>query len=329
MPIPSIPNPISLSDIQNEIGGTNPISLSEYYGMVSGVPSTGPISIGNFSGKTYYVVETITSNTVWTPKLNLARYIHIFVVGAGGSGGHGWPARNVGFFGNTDGVAGGAGGGGGGTAYSKIAASSAAASAIVIGVGGTGVHCTSEDSSVDGNSGTSTTFVGSGLNMTGAGGLGGQASKATSGHGDSTSGSGGAGGVATGGNTGNFSGGAGGGYSVSGSNPQHSGAGGGAPRFSSSDPVSAADSSTETVTQGMKVSEYSSWPSILTSYIIQRSQTPVLSSTNTNFNASSGTITAGGTASPVYAAGSGGSGAESSDYTGNGGNGIVFIVYEI
>lgn len=41
--------PISLDDIQTEFGGTNPISISEYYGE-GGVPSSGTISIGDFYG---------------------------------------------------------------------------------------------------------------------------------------------------------------------------------------------------------------------------------------------------------------------------------------
>ena len=41
--------PISLNDIQNEFGGTNPIALSEYYG-VDTVPSSGAISLSDFYG---------------------------------------------------------------------------------------------------------------------------------------------------------------------------------------------------------------------------------------------------------------------------------------
>lgn len=41
---------ISLANIQTEFGGSNPISLSEYYGVASGVPSSGAISLSNFYG---------------------------------------------------------------------------------------------------------------------------------------------------------------------------------------------------------------------------------------------------------------------------------------
>lgn len=60
---------ISLSDIQNEFGGNNPISLSEYYRGGSyvtdnntGVPTSGGISIGNFYGTVRQFSHTITSN---------------------------------------------------------------------------------------------------------------------------------------------------------------------------------------------------------------------------------------------------------------------------
>jgi hypothetical protein len=60
MPLPTS-GPLSLNDIQTEFGGTNPISLSEYYagganvpagtsGTNGAVPSSGTISINNFYG---------------------------------------------------------------------------------------------------------------------------------------------------------------------------------------------------------------------------------------------------------------------------------------
>jgi hypothetical protein len=61
--------PLTLADIQTEFGGSNPISLSEYYaggayvpagtsGTYGAVPSSGAISIQNFYG---------TSNVAFTP----------------------------------------------------------------------------------------------------------------------------------------------------------------------------------------------------------------------------------------------------------------------
>jgi hypothetical protein len=56
---------ISLSQIQSEFGGSNPISLSEYYSggsqvgsWVTGVPSSGAISLGDFYGTSQYIDPT-------------------------------------------------------------------------------------------------------------------------------------------------------------------------------------------------------------------------------------------------------------------------------
>ena len=57
----ALPNsgPLSLSSIQGEFGGSNPISLSEYYrggplvaaiANTSPIPSSGTISVSNFYG---------------------------------------------------------------------------------------------------------------------------------------------------------------------------------------------------------------------------------------------------------------------------------------
>jgi hypothetical protein len=43
--------PISLLDIQNEFGGSNPIGIDEYYGITTGIPISGTISIADFYGK--------------------------------------------------------------------------------------------------------------------------------------------------------------------------------------------------------------------------------------------------------------------------------------
>ena len=63
--------PLSLSDIQTEFGGVNPIGLGEYYaggglvppgttGTYGAVPSSGAISIQNFYGTSAAVTETQT-----------------------------------------------------------------------------------------------------------------------------------------------------------------------------------------------------------------------------------------------------------------------------
>lgn len=70
MTIPSS-GPLSLSDIQTEFGGSNPISLSEYYagganvpsgttGDSGAIPSSGTISMGQFYGASNRVAITLT-----------------------------------------------------------------------------------------------------------------------------------------------------------------------------------------------------------------------------------------------------------------------------
>lgn len=41
---------IKLSEVQTEFGGSNPISMSEYYGEDSGIPNSGTISLSDFYG---------------------------------------------------------------------------------------------------------------------------------------------------------------------------------------------------------------------------------------------------------------------------------------
>jgi hypothetical protein len=69
---------ISLSDIQDEFGGTNPISLSEYYRNGSyvtenntGVPTSGAIQLDDFYGAVRQFAFTISSNQ---QEMNLATY---------------------------------------------------------------------------------------------------------------------------------------------------------------------------------------------------------------------------------------------------------------
>ena len=52
---------ISSSQIQTEFGGSNPISMSQYYGLDSGVPTSGPIKFSNFYGKILNATRTIGS----------------------------------------------------------------------------------------------------------------------------------------------------------------------------------------------------------------------------------------------------------------------------
>ena len=65
MTLPSS-GPLSLSQIQAEFGGSNPISLSEYYGVAAGVPTSGTISISNFYGASNFVAISASGGTVTT-----------------------------------------------------------------------------------------------------------------------------------------------------------------------------------------------------------------------------------------------------------------------
>ena len=87
---------ISLSDIQTEFGGTNPISMSEYYrggGLVSSnnasIPESGLIKTSQFYGASAYATmyeQVLTGSGTFTPLYAGAMAI-IQIGGGGGSGG--------------------------------------------------------------------------------------------------------------------------------------------------------------------------------------------------------------------------------------------------
>ena len=56
---------IKLSEVQTEFGGSNPISLSEYYGVAVGVPGSGTIKLSDFYG-TSSADDTLDAFT-WSP----------------------------------------------------------------------------------------------------------------------------------------------------------------------------------------------------------------------------------------------------------------------
>jgi hypothetical protein len=107
----------SLSDIQTEFGGSNPISLSEYYGLVSspsGIPSSGALSIDDFRGKDN--VNTLTSDvftssiTLTADDINGSGAAWVGVSGGGGGGAGVVYASNSGFGSTGSGAPGGSGG---------------------------------------------------------------------------------------------------------------------------------------------------------------------------------------------------------------------------
>jgi len=91
MTLPSS-GPLTLANIQTEFGGSNPISLSEYYaggsyvpagtsGTYGAVPSSGTISIRNFYGTSNAVIS-ITDQTIGTPSFTAA-YAYYFLTAGG------------------------------------------------------------------------------------------------------------------------------------------------------------------------------------------------------------------------------------------------------
>lgn len=75
--------PISLLDVQNEFGGTNPISISEYYGVDDGVPTSGIISLYDFYGKSasWFTVNVAgyDVNVVSSPQNNTGGFWNTYV----------------------------------------------------------------------------------------------------------------------------------------------------------------------------------------------------------------------------------------------------------
>ena len=144
MPIPS--STTSFANIQNELGGTNPISLSEYYNIsgkygvgITGIPISGQISINNFRGKSKPVNVSIsgTGNSInivsdnsnfkyaffsnnGTFTINGNLICDILIVGGGGAG-----TTQL-----------GGGGGGGAVIYIQNATIISGSYNIVIGLGG-------------------------------------------------------------------------------------------------------------------------------------------------------------------------------------------------
>ena len=144
---------ISLDDIQTEFGGTNPILIDEYYGVSSGVPVSGAISLADFYGATAY---------------NGPPSVDFQMIGGGGGG--------AGGLGNSSsGTASGGGGGGAGgyvTGTQNILAS--ALYTITIGAGGAYTWAIGQNGTSGGDTSFHvTTANGGGGGGSGAGNIGG------------------------------------------------------------------------------------------------------------------------------------------------------------
>lgn len=184
MPIPSSA-PVSFNDIQNEFGGTNPISMDEYYNLsgkyafnVIGIPSSGRISINDFRGKSKNIIISAsvsgTNNTInnftndsnfkyayfansGTFSINNDMACEVLLIGGGGGGGfnNGWE--------------GGGGGGAGGLGLGTINFKKGITYNITIGNGGTG----GQTGFSIGQNGSNTTIIGDVINENAYGGGGG------------------------------------------------------------------------------------------------------------------------------------------------------------
>jgi hypothetical protein len=60
MPVPI--GTASFQDIEDEFGGSHPITLTEYYGGAVGIPASGTISVDDFRGKSNVFTFSITTN---------------------------------------------------------------------------------------------------------------------------------------------------------------------------------------------------------------------------------------------------------------------------
>ena len=95
-----VSGPLSLTDIQTEFGGTNPVSLTEYYkggafvlttDFAPNVPTSGTISISDFYGARKTTQTTLTFNTagdnIFVVPASVVGNLLVTMTGGGGGGG--------------------------------------------------------------------------------------------------------------------------------------------------------------------------------------------------------------------------------------------------
>lgn len=312
---------VNFSDIKAEMGGSGAVSLSEYYGISAGLPASGEISMDDFRGEQFDVIDLATSTGSYSPRASRATYVHIFAVGAGGSGGSSEYDTSINI---TTGVAASGGGGGGGVSYHKLAISDFTGSyTLTIGAGGAGVY-SAGDHWIAGNAGGATSVVGNLTSLTANGGSAGNADEDSNLGTDTSTALAAAGGTASGGNQDNWTGGASGLAKRTG-DTSGSASGGGAPAFSSSN-YDGTDSYLGATAGGL-VSTKNDLPDVIQTYLSNRGQSLTL----TDFDASSGVyqLSSGGSESPTFGAGSGGACHGSGRQSGDGGDGVVIIIYEV
>ena len=139
---------LSLSAISQEFGDVAPHSLSEFYGIVSGIPASGAISFNNFYGKSDtrcfpqgQAVYTGAGTYTWTPPNGLLT-VSVFCVGGGGGGGG--PYNTSAYIGS------GGGGGGGAGVYAHITLQSGAVYKVQVGAGGNGSSSSGQSGGLSG-----------------------------------------------------------------------------------------------------------------------------------------------------------------------------------
>lgn len=312
---------ISFSDIQAEMGGSGAVSMSDYYSVSAGLPASGVITFDDFRGEQFDVLDIVTSSTTYNPRANAATYVHLIVVAAGASGG----SSEIDTSGLTTGVAASSGGGAGAVVHHRLASADFTGGyTITVGTGGVGVT-SAGDSGLNGNAGGNTTVTGANAALTANGGAAGQGRANSGGGTDVSNAPAAAGGTATGGNQDNWTGGASG-SAVTTGDKTGCASGGGAPVMSASD-YDGTDATNTQATAGGILSTKNDLPDVIATYLTNRDQALTL----TDFDASAGVYNAssGGSDTPTYGAGSGGACHNAGRASGNGGDGVVLVIYEV
>lgn len=344
MPIPTS-GPIKFSDIKKEFGGDSDPSLSEYSGddiVGYPLPADGEeISLSDFRGLDFDIVEIITTDQTWYPSVGKASRIHVFVVGPGGSGGVARSGDDGFFFVRYDGTAASNGGTAGGVSYQIYDVADVGRIEFSIPEGGAAVTVSGENIGKAGNDGSGFTSANvynkSGTlfdTLRGYNGYGGGYAWSTYPGSDTSIAGTRLGGISTGGADGNFYGGTVGRVRISKGGKGAAANGGSCPAFSTQqatlNSVPEIDTSvSNTLNPGAKVSGFLNYPRILTTYLTNLGLNPVLGSSITDFDGGDAGSEQGGDA--VYGAGGGAAcGINSGTSTsGKGGDGVAIIVYEI
>ena len=132
---------ISLANIASEFGGSTPHSLSEYYGVARGVPSSGTISMSQFYGTSAPAYVYATGGSVSQSGNYRTHYFYgsgyFNVTNAGNSGGSNSVTALI-----VAGGGGGAGIGGGGAGGYRYLSFGIGTGNHYVGVGGGGAGLT-------------------------------------------------------------------------------------------------------------------------------------------------------------------------------------------